>query len=66
MQEGFKQAAAELEALSCGSLRRSSYSSHVVGAADLQDACGGIKRSRGKVPNSALISSNSRTSPGLQ
>lgn len=51
-------------ALSWDSLRQSSYASHSVGAADLQDVRGGIKRSRGEVPNSALISSNSRTSFG--
>lgn len=48
----------------CGSLRWSGDSSHVVGAVDSQDARGGIKQSRGKVPNSALINSNSRIHPG--
>lgn len=48
----------------CGSLRWSGDSSHLVGAVDSQDACGGIKQSRGKVPNSALINSNSRIHPG--
>lgn len=36
----------------------------MVGTVEWQDACGGIKQSRGKVPNSALINSNSRIHPG--